>query len=172
MPAPPVGDFESGPKSVGVAVDTEPSGCAEGMCSLAIPAEKLWDDDDRPKGWQGRVYGLVVHPTGSGLPTKARRRGVDHTLQAVAYYSRSHGCHYVNGWQGMAGGDLLQLANEREQAHGVGVTNRDDPLEGPATVDRGRSIRGRPAQGASYATGGPAGRVWAHSLELLPARGP
>lgn len=108
---------------------------SNGRSTLAIPAAKQWDDTDRPEGWQGNVYGLVVHTTGSGLPTKARRRGVYHTVQAVDYYSRSHGCHYVNGWRGVAGGDLLQVADEREQAAGVGVTNRDEPAK-----DQRRSI--------------------------------
>src|SRR5262245_60591037 len=106
-----------------------------GVSSLAIPAERRWDAGDRPVDWQGHVYGLVVHTTGSGLPAEADDLGRYHTVHAVDYYTRSHGCHYVNGWAGVEGGDLLQLANERELAYGVGVTNSDDPSK-----DQRRSI--------------------------------
>jgi hypothetical protein len=38
-------------------------------------------------------------------------------VRGVDYYSRSHGCHYLNGWGGAGVGDLMQLANEREEAY-------------------------------------------------------
>jgi hypothetical protein len=138
-----------------------------GTSPLAIPAVKQWDAADRPEAWHGRIYGLVVHTTGSGLPAAARDRGAYHTVQAVDHYSRSHGCHYVNGWRGAAGGDLLQLANEREQASGVGVTNKKDPSK-----DQRRSI-----EAGRFDIDLPPvlSRLWherwpdyEHSLELLP----
>jgi len=84
---------------------TDISMTRDGISPLAIQADTHWDDDDRPLDWQGRVFGLVVHTTGSGLPASAD------------------------------GGHLLQLANEREQAAGVGVTNSQDP-----SMDQRRSI--------------------------------
>ncbi len=63
---------------------------------------------------------LVVHTTGRGLPTKATKRNEYPTITAVNYYSGSRGCHYVNGFRGNEGGDLLQMASENEQAYGVG----------------------------------------------------
>ena len=107
----------------------------ESVSPLAIPVEKQWDAGDRPVDWQGRIYGLVVHTTGSDLPASADALGLYHTVRAIDHYSRSHGCHYVNGWDGADGGDLLQLANEREQVLGVGVTNAEDPSK-----DQRRSI--------------------------------
>jgi hypothetical protein len=106
-----------------------------GWSALAVPAAKPWDAGDRPAGWQSNVYGLVVHTTGSGLPASAKARGVYHTVRAVDYYSSSHGCHYVCGWGGVERGDLIQVANEREQANGVGVTNRAEPAK-----DQRRSV--------------------------------
>jgi hypothetical protein len=80
---------------------------AQGISSLAVPAAKPWDAADRPNAWQDRVYGLVVHTTGSSIPADARAHGVYHTVEAVDHYSRSHGCHYINGWRGVDGGDLV-----------------------------------------------------------------
>lgn len=137
-----------------------------GVSRLALQARKQWDATDRPKGWQGRVFGLVVHTTGSGLPSSARDRGIYHTVRAVDYYTASHGCHYVNGWRGVEGGDLLQIANEREQAAGVGVTSKDPRKDQRRSVDRGRFESDLPPVLV---------RLWRarwpgyrHSLELLP----
>lgn len=140
-----------------------------GVSSLAIQASKQWDATDRPRDWQGRVYGLVVHTTGGGLPASARDQRVYHTVRAVSYYTAnsSHGCHYVNGWRGVEGGDLLQIANEREQANGVGVTNPKDPgKDQRRSIDLGRFEADLPAVVV---------RLWRrrwpryrHSLELLP----
>ena len=121
-------------------LDAEEEGGAAppaGVSPLAVLAHKQWDAQDRPKQWQGRVYGLVVHTTGGGLPSSARAQGLYHTVRAVNHYNQSHGCHYVNGWRGIDGGDLLQIANEREQANGVGVTNTREPGK-----DQRRSIDG------------------------------
>jgi hypothetical protein len=138
-----------------------------GLSPLAIPAAKQWDAGDRPVAWQGRVYGLVAHTTGGGLPGSADELAIYHTVRAVDYYSRSHGCHYVNGWAGAEGGDLLQLANEREQAHGVGVTNTKEPSKDQRrSIDAGRFEDDLPAVLV---------RLWRnrwpdyeHSLALLP----
>ncbi len=140
---------------------------APGVSPLALPAPKQWDAGDRPKEWQDRVFGLVVHTTGSGLPARARANGVYHTIEAVDHYNRSHGCHYVNGWRGVAGGDLLQVANEREQAHGVGVTNKDDPRKDQRrSIDAGRFEADLPPVLVRLWRARWPGRQ--HSLELLP----
>jgi hypothetical protein len=139
----------------------------DGTSPLAIPADKQWDAGDRPIDWQGRIYGLVVHTTGGGLPASAQEKGIYHTVAAVNYYSQSHGCHYVNGWQGSQGGDLLQMANEREQANGVGVSNPEDPSKDQrASIDAGRFESDLPEVLV---------RLWRarwpgveHSLDLLP----
>lgn len=92
-----------------------------GLSSVAIPIAKPWDDKDRPAGWVGKIWGVVVHTTGQGLPKAAAEVGLYPTIYAVGHYTKSHGTHYVNGWGGVARGDLLQLADEREQANGVGM---------------------------------------------------
>jgi N-acetylmuramoyl-L-alanine amidase len=157
---------DENPAAVETAGDRDTSRDA-GLSPLAIPAAKQWDAGDRPVAWQGRVYGLVVHTTGGGLPASADELAIYHTVRAVDYYSRSHGCHYVNGWAGAEGGDLLQLANEREQAHGVGVTNTKDPSKDQRrSIDAGRFEDDLPAVLV---------RFWRnrwpdyeHSLALLP----
>jgi hypothetical protein len=138
-----------------------------GTSALALPAVKPWDAGDRPQAWRGRVYGLVVHTTGSTIPANARGRGVYHTVEAVDRYTLSHGCHYINGWRGAEGGDLLQMANEDEQANGVGVTNRKEPaIDQRRSIDSGRFEADLPAVLV---------RLWRerwpgvdHSLDLLP----
>lgn len=94
-----------------------------GWSHYALRASKTWDAKDRPPKYRGNIYGLVVHTTGAGLPAKARARGLYHTVQAVDYYSKSHGCHYVCGWRGLDG-DLLQVAHEDERANGVGMKDQ------------------------------------------------
>jgi hypothetical protein len=146
--------------------EDEDSPPPQGVSPLAVQAAKQWDAGDRPKAWQGQVYGLVVHTTGGGLPAKARDKGVYHTVQAVAHYSESHGCHYINGWRGIAGGDFLQVANEREQAKGVGVTSKDPRLDQRRSIDRGRFESDLPADLVTrWRARWPGHR---HSLELLP----
>jgi hypothetical protein len=100
-----------------------------GVSPLAVSAIKEWGvQKNRPKEWQGRVYGLVVHTSSGDAPKGAKREGISPTEWAVRHYKgESRGCHYVNGWGGIAGGDLVQIANERFKAWGVGVTHKDDP---------------------------------------------
>jgi hypothetical protein len=97
----------------------------DGWSKLAIRVQKPWDGADRPKGWIGSCYGFVLHCTGGGLPTKAKKLGEYPTKTAVSYYSSSRGTHYVIGFRGKEG-DLLQVANEENQANGVGVKNTKD----------------------------------------------
>lgn len=140
-----------------------------GLSPVALQAEKQWNAGDRPVDWQGAVYGLVVHTTGGSLPAGAQEQGIYHTVHAVNWYTnpKSHGCHYVNGWRGAEGGDLLQVANENEQAVGVGMSNPSEPAKDQrASVEAGRFESDLPAVLV---------RLWRerwpgreHSLELLP----
>ncbi|MDX1417240.1 MAG: hypothetical protein R3293_23740, partial [Candidatus Promineifilaceae bacterium] len=111
-----------------------------GLSSLAVHSIKDWGvRNNRPEGWRRRVYGLVVHTTGSDAPRKAKREGISPTEWAVRHYKNTRGCHYVNGWGGEQAGDLVQVANEDLQAWGVGVTNKKERAK-----DQRRSIaRGR-----------------------------
>jgi hypothetical protein len=117
----------------------QPATRIQGQSAIAVQAARQWDSVDRPAGWIGKVYGMVVHTTGGGLPASAKDKGIYHTVRAVEYYSQSHGCHYVNGWRGVTGGDLLQVANEREQANGVGVGDQR------RSIDQGRFEKDLPA---------------------------
>ena len=78
-------------------------------------------------------------PRAAACRASAKDKRIYHTVRAVDYYSQSHGCHYVNGWRGVAGGDLLQVANEREQANGVGVGDQR------RSIDQGRFEKDLPA---------------------------
>lgn len=139
-----------------------------GVSPLAIPALRGWSKKKyRPKSWRGKVYGLVVHTTGSGVPRRAADEGIEPSAWAVRYYKRSRGCHYVNGWNGIDGGDLFQVANENVQARGVGVTNKSQPKKDQRrSISRGRFEKDLPAVLV---------RLWKerwpgkkNSLELLP----
>jgi hypothetical protein len=81
-----------------------------GWSDLAIHSGMAWDGKDRPEGWQGSEYCLIVHTTGSQLPEKAVEEGVYPTVRAQKHYGRTHGCHYVLGYRGHEGGDLIQMA--------------------------------------------------------------
>jgi hypothetical protein len=132
-----------------------------------VQAAKQWDAQDRPKAWQGRVYGLVVHTTGGGLPAKATDKGVYPTVLAIEHYNQTHGCHYVNGWRGVEGGDLLQVANEREQAAGVAVTNPKNPhIDQRRSIERSRFEADLPGDLVTRWRARWPG--YKHSLELLP----
>lgn len=96
------------------------------ISNVAIQAEELgkskWTEIQRPKGWRGRVYGLVVHTTGGSLPSRALKNGEKPHDVAIDYYLASHGTHYVCGWEGVEGGQLVQVASENQQANGASVT--------------------------------------------------
>jgi N-acetylmuramoyl-L-alanine amidase len=119
-------DESTGPANDGGS-GADGAGPNDGTCRFAIPAALQLGGQDRPTAWQGRAYGLVVHSTPREIPATARKKGVHHMVEAAERYLERRGCHYINGWTGIDGGDLLQLANERTQADGVGVTNDKDP---------------------------------------------
>jgi hypothetical protein len=138
-----------------------------GRSLLASWTDRGWEGPDRPRGWIGGVYGLVVHTTGGGVASTATTRGVDPAVVALDACRRSHGCHYLLGWNGIDSGELFQLADERAQANGVGMSSKRDRRK-----DQKRSI----AEGR-FEADLPAGLVerwrarWpgaANPLELLP----
>lgn len=95
-----------------------------GWSELAIHSGSAWDAKDRPAGWIGSEYMLIIHTTGSQLPDLAAKQGVYPTVRAQNHYGRTHGCHYVLGYRGHLGGDLIQMAWEGEQANGVGMKDQ------------------------------------------------
>jgi hypothetical protein len=134
---------------------------------LAVPGAKMWDAGDRPKAWQDREYGLVVHTTGGGLPSKALARGLYPTVLGTEVYNQSHGCHYLCGWKGVDG-DLLQLADDREQANGVGV-RKDEPEKNQWTsVKRGRHAWEEDLPDDLVKAWRARWPGWANPLDLLP----
>ena len=103
-----------------------------GLSRVAVHRIKEWPASrNRPSDWQGRVYGLVVHTTGGGLPEKALARDVSPVDFAVRFYQRTRGTHYVNGWAGIEGGELVQVADERVRANGVGVARQRASIGSP-----------------------------------------
>ncbi|HTE25246.1 DUF2272 domain-containing protein [Flavitalea sp.] len=105
---------------------------APGLSPFSIQAKKQWKragNEYRPAGWQGKVYGLVVHTSGGSLPGKAVKGGIYPTIYAINFYSQSSGCHYINGWKGIEGGDLAQVANERKEAWGVGMGDQKKSVD-------------------------------------------
>jgi hypothetical protein len=134
---------------------------------LALPAAKQWDAGDRPAAWRDKEYGLVVHTTGGGLPAKARARGLYPTVLGVEVYNRSHGCHYLCGWRGLDG-ELLQLADDREQANGVGVRASEPESNQWLSVQRGPGAWARDLPvdiGVRWRRRWPG---WSNPLDLLP----
>ena len=150
-----IGDFglnneidEEAPYDDEFEIDNSTSVSNDGLSTIAIQAEKQWNaSKDRPAKWINNVYGLVVHTTGGSLPGKAITNGIYPTLAAINWYTRGNmhkefhgGCHYVNGWQGIQGGDLFQIANEREKAHGVGT------VEQRQSISKGNFEKDLPSQ--------------------------
>jgi hypothetical protein len=71
--------------------------------SLAIQAAQQWNAEDRPAAWIP-VFGAFTHTTGGGLPLKAEATKRDPLVLATEVYNKTHGCNYVIGWAGLAGG--------------------------------------------------------------------
>lgn len=92
-----------------------------GWCDFAIHSGQEWDGKDRPARWYMQEEALIVHTCGSQLPEIARKKGQYPTVRAQNHYSRSHGCHMINGYRGHMGGDLIQMAHDGERANGVGT---------------------------------------------------
>jgi len=95
-----------------------------GESIYAIRAPKMHSNRARPGDWAGNEHGLIVHTTGSGLPERAHKRGLYPTVIGADYYFKQGGPHYLCGWRGHEGGDLLQIANEHVQANGVGTSDQ------------------------------------------------
>lgn len=146
-----------------------------GWSSVAKKAEKIWEKPStRPAGWVGSVYGVVIHTTGSGAPSKAKSLEMDPLKWCVNHYFKNKGTHYVIDWNGKA----LQLANEKFSANGVGVTEQKS---GRKVVQKGQveSVDGK--YSGSWETDLPKALVkrwkekWSHTgatnpLELFPSK--
>ncbi len=104
-----------------VAPQEDPIRELPGESLYAIRAPKMHTGRDRIPKWYGKEFGLVVHTCGSALPERAHRAGIYPTIIAADWYFKQHGPHYVCGWKGYEGGDLLQVANERQRSNGVGT---------------------------------------------------
>jgi hypothetical protein len=76
-----------------------------------------WKGKRRPRKWRGKVWGLVVHTTGAGLPAKALNKGQHVWYAAQQHYIKTHGTHYVVSYKGA----IVQVANEDMRANGVGM---------------------------------------------------
>lgn len=94
---------------------------------LATMVEHPRDVTDRANV---QTYGLCVHTTGSGVPTKAKEHGVDPMEIALNVYlapdAPSRGVftnfpHYVLGHDGV----LIQIAEESERARHAAVESED-----------------------------------------------
>jgi hypothetical protein len=107
-----------------VAGMEEPLREMPGESIYAVRAPKMHTHRMRPDKWRGKEHGFIVHTTGSSLPERAHRNGLYPTVVAADHYFKSHGPHYVCGWRGFEGGDLLQIANEAVKANGVGTTEQ------------------------------------------------
>lgn len=70
------------------------------------------------------VFGLVIHTTGSGAPAAAHNEGIPVLEWCARHYSKTYGCHYVNGYKGAEGGELLLVGTEDEKAWTVGVVDQ------------------------------------------------
>jgi hypothetical protein len=154
-------------RRMGANLAASPPGPPPTRSPLAIQARRQWDAADRPAAWRGKEYGLIVHTTGGGLPSKARARGVPPTALGTTVYNASHGCHYLCGWRG-AEGDLLQLADEREQASGVGVRADQPETNQWTSVRRGRGAWERDLPVELVERWRSRWPGWANPLDLLP----
>jgi hypothetical protein len=74
------------------------------------------------------VFGLIVHTTGSGAPNKAAEEGISVLEWCARRYSKTYGCHYVNGHKGAQGGQLILVGTEEEKPHTVGMTEQNDSI--------------------------------------------
>lgn len=100
---------------------------------LAMQATKQWKAGRRPVGWLP-VFGAFTHTTGAGLPLAAERKRRDPKLDAVDIYNETHGCNYVVGWDG----EVIQVADETEQAMGVGISPGQPDQWASVSAGRGR----------------------------------
>lgn len=70
-----------------------------------------------------KAWGVCIHTTGSGLPTKAAKLGIDPVDLAIQIYTASDANfpHYVCGYDGR----LVQIADEKERARHAGISTTD-----------------------------------------------
>jgi hypothetical protein len=113
----------------------EPKRVPKGQSPLALMAAQPFAGKLRPKGWRGKVFGVVVHTTGSGLVRKAKAESVPLMAMAQRIYHRMRGCHYVIDYDGT----IVQMANEDVEAWGVGVSEpKNKAYKGQVESVKGR----------------------------------
>lgn len=100
------------------AEEAESDGDSQHVSTIANSSIKRWPERARKRA---SPFGLVVHSTGSGAPTKAAAEGLPVTDWAVRHYKRKGGTHYVIGWGGVDAGELVQVASDRAIAWGVSM---------------------------------------------------
>lgn len=97
----------------------------QGKSSLAIQA----DGQRRIVPRKAPIWGVCIHTTGSGVPSKAAKLGKDPVDVAVGIYlsgPRPFGPAYVIGWEG----EIVQVADELSRTEHVGGLDRDEYLSG------------------------------------------
>lgn len=100
------------------------------LCAWAVQVSDLVPD--QPRGVP--VYGLVVHCTGRGVVSKAKKLGISPIECALAYYpSAAHSAHYVCDYDGT----LYQItADDRRVPHvGLELAARARYLSGKWKLD-------------------------------------
>lgn len=121
----------------------------------------------------GKVFGLIVHTTGSGPPTAALDKGTTALAEALAYYllPNANFAHYVCDYDGI----IYRLADEKVKAPHVGFSNeRQSYLSGawvkqlpPSLVKRWRA-RWPHSKSPAHLFPGPSVNEVYVGLELLP----
>jgi hypothetical protein len=74
------------------------------------------------------VFGMIIHTTGGGAPNAAHEEGISVLEWCARRYSKSYGCHYVNGHKGAAGGELILVGTEEEKPWTVGMTDQNKSI--------------------------------------------
>lgn len=76
----------------------------------------------------GVPYGIMIHTTGRGVISKAVQRGTTPVDEALNYYLKTCGVHYLNGYDGTL---IQMLPDDRFGAHaGVSEIHRKKMLSG------------------------------------------
>jgi hypothetical protein len=105
-------------------VREQKSGPRPNFSKYAKPHKVTYDKSDRTAD----VFGLIIHTTGSGAPDNADKEGISVLEWCARRYSKSYGCHYVNGHKGAEGGELILVGRENEKPHTVGMTEQNTSI--------------------------------------------
>lgn len=80
----------------------------------------------RVEPWRSGVYGLIVHATGrGGIWQNGLKIDGNPLHRLMQHYNEKNGPSFINGWGGMAGKELVQMADERvRNKRGVGLATQ------------------------------------------------